>query len=89
VIGSQSRADTIGSATCELVSMGVASVEQRPAAAPDRVAEGLELIELCGAFGGAGLAAVVKVVKAVDGRVPIGGVFYGCEASSGLDELFG
>lgn len=80
------RSDRLGSAACELVSVGVPSVEDAPAAALQLLDEGAELIELCGAFGGAGLAAVIA---AVDGRVPVGAVFYGGEASSGLHELFG
>jgi predicted polyphosphate/ATP-dependent NAD kinase len=82
----QPRSDTLGSASCELVCMGVPSVEDAPAAAKQLLEEGVELIELCGAFGGGGLAAVVA---AVDGQVPVGGVFYGAEAGTGLHRLFG
>jgi hypothetical protein len=49
------------------------------------VAEGVELIELCGGFGGAGLASIVS---AVDKRVPVGAVFFGVEASAGLSRIF-
>ena len=80
------RRDTLGSASCELVSVGVPTVDAGAAAAAQLVEEGVELIELCGAFGAAGLAAVLK---AVDGRVPVGAVFYGGEASTGLHRLFG
>lgn len=82
----QPRSDTIGSAACELLCVGVPSVDDGPAAAKKLLAGGVQLIELCGAFGGAGLAAVVA---AVDGKVPVGGVFYGCDASTGLHRLFG
>jgi len=76
------RIDTIGSLTC----VGVTSVDAAPAAARRLVADGVELIELCGAFSGAGLGAVTA---AVEGRVPVGAVFYGVDASAGLQRLFG
>ncbi len=81
-----SRTDTIGSAACALVAVGVPSVDAAPEAARTLLAECVQLIELCGAFSGAGLAAVTA---AVDGRVPVGAVFYGCEAATGLHHLFG
>lgn len=80
------RSDTIGSQQCVLVCRGVRSVDDAPAVARELVAEGAELIELCGAFSGSGLAAVVD---ALDGRVPAGAVFYGGEAGTGLHRLFG
>jgi hypothetical protein len=80
------RTDIVGSPACQLVSIGVPSVEAAPAIAARLPDEGVELIELCGAFCGAGLGAVVEAVK---GRVPVGGVFYGCEAAGGLQKLFG
>lgn len=77
---------TVGSAACRLVCVGVPAVDDGPEAARRLVDEGVELIELCGAFAGAGLAAVVA---AVDGKVPVGAVFYGGEAATGLSQLFG
>jgi Family of unknown function (DUF6506) len=79
--GEPTRIDTLG----ELVSVGVPRVEEAPAIARRLVADGVELIELCGGFGGAGLAAVIA---AVEGRVPVGAVFYSVEASAGLQRLF-
>ncbi|MBX7158449.1 MAG: hypothetical protein K1X66_08710 [Verrucomicrobiae bacterium] len=76
------RIDTIG----EMVCVGVTDVSHGPAIARKLVDEGVEIIELCGGFGGAGLGAVVA---AVEGRVPVGAVFYGVEASAGLQRLFG
>jgi predicted polyphosphate/ATP-dependent NAD kinase len=61
-------------------------VRDAPAAARQLVDDGAELIELCGAFGSAGTAAVVE---AVGDRVPVGGVYYGGEATAGLAALFG
>ena len=80
------RSDTIGSPECVLICRGVRSVDDAPAAAQELVAEGAQLIELCGAFSGSGLAAVVD---ALDGSVPVGAVFYGGEAGTGLHRLFG
>ena len=76
------RTDTIGTLTC----VGIPTVADAPAVACRLLDEGVELIELCGGFGGAGLSAVVE---AVNGRVPVGAVFYGVEASRGLQRLFG
>jgi len=78
----KSRTDTIGTMVC----VGVPSADDAPEVARRLVSEGVELIELCGGFGGAGLAAVVA---AVGGRVPVGAVFYGVDASAGLQRLFG
>ncbi len=73
---------TMGSTACQLLCVGVATVDDGPVAARQMRAEGVELIELCGAFAGAGLAAVVA-------EVPVGAVFYGGEAATGLAGLFG
>ena len=78
---SEPRIDTLGSLTC----IGVSGVSEAPALARQLVEDGVELIELCGGFGGAGLAAVVA---AVGGRVPVGAVFFGVDASAGLNRLF-
>lgn len=75
------RIDTLGSLIC----IGVPSVSDAPALARQLIEEGVELIELCGGFGGAGLAAIVS---AVHGRVPVGAVFFGVDASCGLNRIF-
>jgi len=80
--GSELRVDTIGNMVC----VGVPNIAAAPDVARQLVADGVELIELCGGFGGAGLAAVVA---AVGSQVPVGAVFYGCDASAGLQRLFG
>lgn len=84
----EARAETVttGSPACQLVCVGVPGVDDGPDAARQLLADGVELIELCGAFAGPGLAAVVD---AVDGKVPVGAVFYGGEAATGLARLFG
>ena len=76
------RMDTLGA----LVSVGVRNVDEAAAVARQLVEEGVELIELCGGFGGEGLGVVVS---AVQGKVPVGAVFYGVDASAGLQRLFG
>jgi predicted polyphosphate/ATP-dependent NAD kinase len=75
----------VGSPDCVLVTVGVPRVEDAPEAARQLVADGVQLVELCGAFGAAGTAAVVE---AVGDQVPVGGVFYGGEATAGLHALF-
>jgi hypothetical protein len=78
----QPRVDRLGT----LTAVGVPNVGDAPEAARKLLAEGAELIELCGAFGGAGLGTVIA---AVENKVPVGAVFYGCDASTGLHRLFG
>ena len=80
------RRDVLGTPACELISVGVATVDQGADAARDLLASGVELIELCGAFEAKGLAAIINEV---DGKVPVGAVFYGGEAAPGLHQLFG
>ena len=84
--GTPWRIDELGSPVCTLVCVGIPKLEDAPVAARKLLDDGVQLIELCGAFGGAGLAAVVE---AVEGRCPVGGVFYGGEAAGGLQRLFG
>lgn len=76
------RIDTLGA----LVSVGVRNIGEAAASARRLIGEGVQLIELCGGFGGEGLGAVVS---AVEGKVPVGAVFYGVDASAGLRRLFG
>jgi hypothetical protein len=76
------RIDHVGTMVC----VGVPDVSHAPVIARQLVDDGVELIELCGGFGGAGLASVTA---AVNGRVPVGAVFYGVDASAGLQRLFG
>ncbi len=78
----QTRIDAVGTLVC----VGIPDVAQAPAVAKQLISDGVELIELCGGFGAAGQAAVIA---AVDGAVPVGAVFYGVEARSGLQRLFG
>jgi hypothetical protein len=77
----QARSDVIGSLVC----VGISSVSDAPAVARRLVAEGVELIELCGGFGGAGLGLVASAVK---NQVAVGAVFFGADASAGLNRIF-
>ena len=78
---SQTRTDVIGSLVC----VGVPSAAAAPAVAQQLVADGVEFIELCGGFGGAGLGSVIS---AVENRVPVGAVFFGVDAAAGLNSIF-
>ena len=78
---SQTRTDVIGSLVC----VGVPSVADAPAVAQQLVADGVEFIELCGGFGGAGLGSVIS---AVQNGVPVGAVFFGVDAAAGLNVIF-
>jgi len=75
------RIEVIGSLVC----VGVSNVSDAPAVARQLIADGVELIELCGGFGGAGLGLVTSAVK---NRVPVGAVFFGVDASAGLNRIF-
>ena len=75
------RIDVIGSLVCA----GVSAVSDAPAVARQLVADGVELIELCGGFGGAGLGLIASAVK---NQVPVGAVFFGVDASAGLNRIF-
>jgi Family of unknown function (DUF6506) len=78
----QTRTNVLGTMIC----VGVPTVEEGVRAASKLADEGVQLIELCGGFGASGLSAVIEVVA---GRAPVGAVFYGVEASAGLQRLFG
>lgn len=77
--------DVIGSEGCRLVTVGVSRLDQAPEAAKTLVADGVELIELCGAFGPVWTG---RVIEEIDGAVPVGGVFYGSEATDQMHALF-
>ncbi len=76
-----------GSEACVLLTVGVPSA----AAVDDQViddllAQGAELIELCGAFGPTESA---RILDQVAGRVPVGFVTYPASQAGGLHTLFG
>jgi hypothetical protein len=80
------RTDRIGSPACTLLAVGVPSTAEAAGVIEGLLAEGVELIELCGAFGPAEAALVQG---AVGGRVPVGAVSYPASAAAGLHTLFG
>lgn len=59
--------------------------ESAAAVAVELVNNGAQLIEICG---GLGSTITAKVIEAVGGRVPVGGVTYGGESIHGLARLF-
>lgn len=75
-----------GSQACGLLTVGVPSTEVPSEVVEQLIAEGVELIELCGAFGPGAASAVIEMV---DGRVPVGYVTYPASEAGGLQALFG
>jgi len=75
----------LASPNFHMVTIGVSSAAQGPAAARELLSQGVQLIELCGGFGPAGTAIVLA---AVDGAVPVGSVGYGPESIAALARLF-
>jgi hypothetical protein len=51
-----------------MIAIGIAS-EQAVTAARELVAEGIQLLELCGGFGSLGTA---KIIKAIDNQILVG-----------------
>ncbi len=68
-----------------MTTIGVAHVEQGNDAARRLVADGAQLIELCGGFGPIWTA---KVIEAIDDAVPVGAVAYGPEAIDRIHAIF-
>jgi hypothetical protein len=69
----------------EMIAIGVPNAAAAPEVARSLVAEGVQLIELCGGFGPVGTAAVLS---AIHGAVPVGSVGYGPESISAIERLF-
>ena len=69
----------------EMVTVGVTSPAQALPVACELVAEGIQLIELCGGFGPVWTA---KIHDAIGGAVPIGAVGYGPESVAGVHAIF-
>lgn len=70
---------TMESDTCRFRAVGIDmnKREQVIEVAKQLVAEGVQMIELCGGFGSQWIS---KVSDAIQDVVPVGGVFYGPEA---------
>lgn len=69
----------------KMITIGVSNASEGPDAARSLVAEGVQLIELCGGFGPIGTAAVIS---AISGAVPVGSVGYGPESISAIERIF-
>jgi hypothetical protein len=82
---SRTRA-VLGSDACKLIAVGIEKPEQGLAVAQQMVADGVQLIELCGGFGPVWTA---KIIAAIDDRVPVGSVGYGPETIARLHAIFG
>ncbi len=67
------------------VIVGMDSPVHADQVARDMVADGIQLIELCGGFGPVG---ATRVLNAIDHAIPVGAVGYGPESISGLARLF-
>ncbi|WP_028938170.1 DUF6506 family protein [Pseudonocardia spinosispora] len=70
---------------CRTVLVGVAKTEQAIPVAKQLVADGVQLIELCGGFGPIWTA---RILEAIDNAVPIGSVAYGPESVDGVHAIF-
>ncbi|WP_110182648.1 DUF6506 family protein [Nocardioides solisilvae] len=67
------------------VVVGVSTPDQGVDVARQMVADGVQLIELCGGFGPVWTA---RILEATDGAVPVGAVGYGPESIDGMARLF-
>lgn len=76
---------TMQSPAFTMLVVGVTKPEQGLAVAQAMVAEGIQLIELCGGFGPIWTA---KVIAAIGEAVPVGSVGYGPEAIDKMHALF-
>jgi hypothetical protein len=65
--------------------VGVRSPEKGIAAAREMVAEGIQLIELCGGFSPVWAG---RIIEAIQYAVPVGVVAYGPESITGMARLF-
>ena len=76
---------TMASPLVTTTMVGVAHPSQALAVAQAMVADGVQLIELCGGFGPVWTA---QVIAAIDGAVPVGAVGYGPESIDKMHALF-
>lgn len=65
--------------------VGVRSAAQGVTVAQEMVAEGVQLIEVCGGFGPVWTG---KIIEAIGGAVPVGSVGYGPESIDSMYRLF-
>jgi len=77
---------TLQSETLKTRVVGVNSLEMAEMIARELVADGVQLIELCGWFGPKGAA---RIIEAVGDQVPVGFVTSGPDSYDLMYELFG
>jgi len=65
--------------------VGVSDASKGLAVAKEMVAEGIQLIELCGGFSPVWAG---KIIEAIDYKVPVGVVAYGPESINSMYRLF-
>jgi uncharacterized protein DUF6506 len=76
---------TVDTGQCRTTLVGVARPDESVEVARRLVAEGVQLIELCGGFGPVWAA---KIREATGGAVPLGVVGYGPESVSQVHAIF-
>jgi len=74
-----------GTSTFSMKVVGVKSPEQGIEVAKQMVAEGIQLIELCGGFSPVWAG---KIIEAINYAVPVGVVAYGPESIDSMHALF-
>jgi 2-keto-3-deoxy-6-phosphogluconate aldolase len=79
------RLTEIVSPQCKLVAVGVEKVEDGVGVAKAMLDDGVQLIELCGAFNPKWTG---RIIEAVRGRIPVGTVTYSNDATAGLAQIF-
>ncbi|MBQ1443145.1 MAG: hypothetical protein IIZ13_04755 [Renibacterium sp.] len=62
-------------------TVGVSDTADAPKVALKMVEDGVQLLDLCGAFGPVEAA---KVIEAIDGRIPVGHASYGIGSSAAV-----
>jgi hypothetical protein len=75
----------VDSGECTTVLVGVSAPEQGIDVARGLVAEGVQLIDLCGGFGPVHTG---RIIEAIDGAVPVGSVGYGPESVDQVHDIF-
>ena len=76
---------TMASRNFTMIAIGVPHPEQGIQVACDMVADGVQLLELCGGFGPIWTA---KILDAVGRKIPVGSVAYGPESIDAMHALF-
>lgn len=74
------------SPSCKAIMIGLdpSMKEEVISIAKSLVEDGIQLIELCGGFGPIWIA---RIIEATQGKIPVGGTFYGPEARIKMVQL--